>query len=251
MASDPFNQSPQVNEEDQWISLADLMTGLMLIFMLIAIAYMVKQEGDLDRHKADMLRQESERFKLKQVAEIYDEVRRELYDELMREFGKDLPIWDAEITPDLAFRFKNPDILFNTGKAELKPKFQDILKDFFPRYARIITASKYDGTILDVRIEGHTSSLWFSSATPEEAYFLNMELSQSRTRSALRFVLGLPEVGDKVPWLRKHLTANGLSSSQPITFADGSEDTSRSQRVEFHIRTNAEAWLSSIKDALQ
>ncbi len=239
-----FNQSPQQSEEEQWISLSDLMTGLMLIFMLIAVAYMVKHEGDMQQKAA-------ERFKLKQVAEIYDQVRRELYEELMREFSKDLPVWDAEITPDLAFRFKNPDILFTTGEHELKPKFQEILNNFFPRYARIITAPKYDGTITEVRIEGHTSSLWAARSSADEAYFLNMELSQSRTRSTLHFVLGLPEVQPKLDWLRQHLTANGLSSSQLIKHADGTEDVERSQRVEFHIRTNSEAWLSTIRDALQ
>ena len=239
-----FNQTPQQSEEEQWISLSDLMTGLMLIFMLIAVAYMVM-------HESEMQRKETERFKLKQVAEIYDQVRRELYEELMTEFGKDLPVWDAEITQDLAFRFKNPDILFTTGEHELKPQFQDILSDFFPRYARIITAPKYEGTITEVRIEGHTSSLWSSRRSTEEAYFLNMELSQSRTRSALRFVLGLPEIQSNLDWLRKHLTANGLSSSQLIKHDDGSEDIERSQRVEFHIRTNSEAWLSTIRDALQ
>ncbi|MBY0407609.1 MAG: OmpA family protein [Rickettsiales bacterium] len=226
-----------INEEDQWISLSDLMTGLMLIFMLIAIAYMVKVE--------------SQATKAKQVSVMYDEVRQEIYEELMREFGKDLPVWDAEITKDLAVRFRNPGILFDTGKAELKPQFQKILVDFFPRYTRIITAAKYDGTIQEVRIEGHTSSLWNISVSPEEAYFNNMELSQTRTRTALRFVLGLPDVAEQTTWLRKHVTANGLSSSHPILKADGSEDVERSQRVEFHIRTDADAWMNTIKDSLK
>lgn len=224
------------SSEEQWVSLSDLMTGLMMIFMLIAIAYMMKVE--------------SQSFKVKQVAVLYDEIRRELYEELMREFGKDLPVWDAEITPDLSVRFRNPEILFNTGKDELKPKFQAILHDFFPRYVKIITSDKYEGTIQEVRIEGHTSSQWLTSANVEEAYFLNMGLSQSRTRSTLRFVMEMPEVKSHTDWLRKYVTANGLSSSHPITDKDGKEDVSRSQRVEFHIRTDAEAWIATIKDSL-
>lgn len=226
-----------INEEDQWISLSDLMTGLMMIFMLIAIAYMVKVE--------------SQTSKVKQVSELYDEVREEIYQDLMREFGKDLPVWDAEITKDLAIRFKNPNILFDTGKDVLKPQFQGILADFFPRYVRIITATKYEGTIQEVRIEGHTSSLWSTSVLPDEAYYRNMELSQSRTRSALRFVLGLPQVVGETDWLRKHVTANGLSSSHPIVKKDGTEDTERSQRVEFHIRTDADAWMATIQESLK
>ncbi len=226
-----------INEEDQWISLSDLMTGLMMIFMLIAIAYMMKVE--------------SQTSKVKQVSELYDDMREEIYQDLMHEFGKDLPVWDAEITKDLQVRFKNPNILFDTGKDVLKPQFQGILADFFPRYVRIITAAKYDGTIQEVRIEGHTSSQWSTSVTPEEAYFKNMELSQSRTRTALRFVMGLPEVGNETNWLRKHVTANGLSSSHPIMSGDGSEDIVRSQRVEFHIRTDADAWIATIRETLK
>lgn len=246
-----FNQSPQQSEEEQWISLSDLMTGLMLIFMLIAIAYMIKNEGELQQKKEEIVQQQKEREKLKHVAEIYDQVRHQLYADLMAEFGKDLPVWDAEITEDLVFRFNNPDILFTTGAHDLKPNFQTILRNFFPRYARIITAEKYHGNIEEVRIEGHTSSLWSTRTTTEEAYFLNMDLSQSRTRSALRFVLRLPEIQPNSQWLRKHLTANGLSSSQPIKLANGEEDIKRSQRVEFHIRTNSQSWLANIKDALQ
>jgi outer membrane protein OmpA-like peptidoglycan-associated protein len=162
-----------------------------------------------------------------------------------------LPVWDADITKDLAFRFNNPDILFSTGKDELKPQFREILANFFPRYVRIITAQKYEGTIEEVRIEGHTSSSWSTTVSAEEAYFRNMELSQSRTRTALRFVLGLPEVGEQTGWLRKHVTANGLSSSHPVLKSDGTEDTIRSQRVEFHIRTDADAWIDTIQESLK
>ena len=233
---DPFSPN-QTNQEDQWISLSDLMTGLMMIFMLIAIAFMMKVEV--------------QQFKTKQVAVLYDQVRLELYSELMREFKDDLPVWGAELTQDLVFRFKDPEILFNTGKDELKPKFQDILHNFFPRYTRIITTPKYDGQIQEVRIEGHTSSFWAANTAPEEAYFKNMELSQSRTRSTLRFVLGLQEVQSQTDWLHKHVTANGLSSSHLIVNKDGTEDPVRSQRVEFHIRTDAEGWIATILETLK
>ncbi len=223
--------------EDQWISLADLMTGLMMIFLLLAIAFMLKVE--------------EKNFKTKQVAVLYDQVRLELYSELMREFGKDLPVWGAEITQDLIFRFKDPEVLFNTGKDELKPKFQSIMSDFFPRYVRIVTDPKWGSSITEVRIEGHTSSQWGPNTPPEEAYFKNMELSQSRTRSTLRYVLEEPPVSQQVPWLKKHMTANGLSSSHPILGADGNEDPIRSQRVEFRIKTDAEGWIATILETLK
>ena len=38
------------NQEAQWISLSDLMTGLMMIFMLIAVSFMMKVEADILQH---------------------------------------------------------------------------------------------------------------------------------------------------------------------------------------------------------
>ena len=224
------------HEEAQWISLSDLMTGLMMMFMLIAIAFMMKVEADA--------------AKIKRVAILYDQVRHELYGELYNEFKKDLGSWGAEITPDLAVRFQEPEVLFNTGEDKLKPKFQRILQDFFPRYIKIVTAEKYKDKVQEIRIEGHTSSLWAGAANPEEAYFNNMGLSQSRTRSTLRFVLGLPGVQKDADWIRKHTTANGLSSSHLIE--DGEkEDTQRSQRVEFRIRTDADSGMASILETMK
>jgi outer membrane protein OmpA-like peptidoglycan-associated protein len=234
----PFESNAQFsNHEAQWIALSDLMTGLMMIFMLISIAFMVRVEA--------------EAAKIKKVAVIYDQARQDLYKQLTTEFKKDLPIWGAEITQDLSVRFKEPSVLFDTGKDTLKPTFQTILHDFFPRYVQIITSSKYKNMIAEIRIEGHTSSVWTAFASPEEAYYSNMELSQSRTRSTLRYVLGLPEVQKDSEWLRQNVTANGLSSSHPILDKDGKENMERSRRVEFRIRTDADSRIATILQSVQ
>jgi outer membrane protein OmpA-like peptidoglycan-associated protein len=188
---------------------------------------------------------------IKQVAVLYDQVRQELYQELNSQFAKDLPKWNAEITKDLVIRFNDPDVLFKTGSDKIQPKYQAILNDFFPRYVKIITSEKYRSVIKEVRIEGHTSTVWKGTNDAVEAYFRNMELSQSRTRSILRFSLGLPAVQSQVDWLRKYVTANGLSSSRLIYNADGTENQLRSQRVEFRIRTDAESGIASILDNKQ
>ena len=76
-----------------------------------------------------------------------------------------------------------------------------------------------------------------------------MELSQGRTRSALRFVLKLPEVQANIGWLRSNVTANGLSSSHLKMRPDGTEDPDRSKRVEFRILTDAEAKMEKILES--
>ena len=168
MARRDLESTPMLSQEAHWIPLSDLMTGLMVIFLLIAVVYMVKVEADTDR--------------IKSVAIAYSEIRDALFEDLHREFRGDLGRWKAQILKsDLTIRFMEPEILFAPGSSDLKPEFKAILNDFFPRYVRILTSAKYRGSINEIRIEGHTSSDWTGSSNPEEAYFKNMELSQART----------------------------------------------------------------------
>jgi outer membrane protein OmpA-like peptidoglycan-associated protein len=208
------------------------MTGLMMIFMLISIIFMVEVDASRDR--------------LRGVAERYNNIRESLYADLMKEFASDLPRWHAKLDPDLAIRFEEPNVLFDTGRADLKQRFIDILDNFFPRYVKIISSKKYRDSIVEIRVEGHTSSVWAAESDPDEAYFRNMELSQSRTRSTLQHVLLLQDVKADKPWLTQKLTANGLSSSRLIRDKNGRENIEASQRVEFRVRTDAESKLGEI-----
>lgn len=233
MDGDPAGDSAAVGEESHWIPLTDLMTGLMVIFLLIAVSYMMQVEADAAR--------------IKNVAIAYSEIKDALFEDLNREFSADLPKWKAQLLKnDLSIRFSEPEVLFATGSSELKPEFQAILQDFFPRYVRILTSRQYRDSISEVRIEGHTSSDWNGVANAADAYFLNMQLSQARTRSTLAYVLNLPADRDEIAWLRKYVTANGLSSSRLITDDRGVEDVARSRRVEFRVRTDAETRLAKI-----
>src|SRR5215470_12262241 len=63
----------------------------------------------------------------------------------------------------------------------------------FPALRPVLSSQSYKDAIEEIRIEGHTSSMW-ENAPPERAYFYNMQLSQSRTRTVLEHVLGLPKV---------------------------------------------------------
>jgi outer membrane protein OmpA-like peptidoglycan-associated protein len=173
-------------------------------------------------------------------------VREQLYADLYTALKDRLPAWNAVFTRDLVLTFQGPEVLFDTGKADLKPHFKQILQEFFPRYVGIIASPKYQSSIQEIRIEGHTSSDWNGATGTEEAYFQNMQLSQDRTRSSLRFVLKLPDVQKDIEWLRSNMTANGLSSSHLIYKWDGTEDAERSKRVDFRILTDADAKIEKI-----
>ncbi len=238
-------------DEGHWIPLSDLMTGLMMIFLLISLIYMIQVETSAKQIQDNATKIEIKSNQIREIAILYEKMKTELYQDMYKEFEKDLQKWGAEMDPDTTIRFREPEVLFATGKDELKPRFIEILDDFFPRYIRILTSEKYRDVIQEVRIEGHTSSFWAKSASDQEAYFRNMELSQARTRSTLQYIMSIASISEELPWLRNYVTANGLSSSQLILKSDGTEDFDRSQRVEFRVRTDSESRIAKIIESTE
>lgn len=227
-----FSTEVEQENEEHWIAVSDLMSGLMIVFLLISVMYLV------------IVEQKNE--EIERVVVLYEDLREELYKDLYAEFEQDLPRWGAQLDEDLRLRFTNTDLLFELGESSLRNEFAAIIDDFFPRYLAILSSDQYRDEIKEVRIEGHTSSAWSQAEDSDEAYMRNMALSQARTRSALGYIIDLDAVSHEKQWLRERLTANGLSSSQLITRGDGSEDEDRSRRVEFVVVTDAETRLSTI-----
>lgn len=218
------------SSESHWVSSTDLMSGLMLIFMLIAIAFMMQASAERDRMKAS--------------AEEWAASKAAIYEALMSEFEDDLPRWRAEIEQDsLIVRFREPTVLFEAGSTTLTVRFRQIIREFFPRYVRVLHAFSDD--LAEIRIEGHTSSEWEGASSGHEAYVQNMVLSQGRTLEVLVYSLGQIRTTDEYSWGRAMLLAGGRSSSQLIML-NGTEQREESRRVEFRARTNAEERLSAI-----
>ncbi|HGC2025427.1 TPA: OmpA family protein, partial [Escherichia coli] len=188
-------QLPKKDQDNEhWVSMSDLMAGLMMVFMFISIAYM---------HYVRI-----EKEKIKEVAVAYENAQLQLYNALDIEFAKDLQDWDAEIDKQtLEVRFKSPDVLFGLGSTELKPKFKLILDDFFPRYLKVL--DNYQEHITEVRIEGHTSTDWTGTTNPDIAYFNNMALSQGRTRAVLQYVYDIKNIATHKQWVKSKFAAVG------------------------------------------
>jgi outer membrane protein OmpA-like peptidoglycan-associated protein len=172
---------------------------------------------------------------VKDVVVAIRDTERRLGERLQHEFAQDLARWNASLDPaTLTVQFANPELLFETGSAALRPSFEALLSDFMPRYLSRLREFRSD--IDEVRIEGHTSSEWRGTSSPIDAYFRNMALSQDRTRSVLEYSLdktALP--ADMRGWAQGVITANGLASSRLRFRPDGSEDPTASRRVEFRV----------------
>lgn len=223
----------QKHIENHWMSISDMMSALMIIFLFISISFMIKvheQKKDMDK-----IISESKQVKI------------EIYKDLNKEFSGDFAKWGAELDQKtLSVRFKEPEVLFKPNSSKIEDKFTLILDDFFPRYLKVLNKAKYKDAIQEIRIEGHTSSEWQDEIGTDKAYLENMRLSQDRARSVLNYVFTL-KTDEQRDWLIKHLTANGLSFSQKIE-ENGKENFDKSRRVEFRIRTNADEKMTQLED---
>ena len=231
-----FGSSQKTDDGEHWLTVSDLMAGLMMVFLFIAIAFM--------RHVS------IERDKIKDVAVAYQENQVAIFNALNAEFKSDLITWKASIDKEtLSFQFDSPEVLFDSGKSSLKVSFERILSDFIPRYLFVL--DKYRRSIDEVRIEGHTSSEWGPNTNTADAYFLNMKLSQNRTRSVLYYAYFLPGLsGIQRKWIKSSFAAVGLASSRLKLNMDGSENKKKSRRVSFRVMTNADIQIRKIIDGL-
>ena len=223
------------NNESNWISFSDIMTGLMVIFMFIAISYMFEADK-----KVSPLR-------------TLSNIREELYDTLNAEFKEDFNIWGVDLEEDLTMKFTKLGGLFDDDKAVIKDAFKDNLDTFVPRYFEILLRTNYRAYIAEIRIEGHTNPK-ADFDTEDERYMYNLKLSQERSAEVLRYIRNMDYYkgldSNEKKLLQFWLTANGFSygrtldDQKRLTYENHTlTDNELSKRVEFRVVTKSEQLL--------
>ncbi|MDE0009613.1 MAG: OmpA family protein [Candidatus Poribacteria bacterium] len=250
MLGNLFNRQEQETEE-HWVSISDVMAGLMVIFLFIAISYMLNV-----RLKADEII--VYKNEIEKLLDAYKNLQSDLYKELHAEFeGSSTKkrqfrtVWRGHLDMEtLSIRFQKP---FTQGDAAVPIAFKNVLRNFFPRYVAILTKPEYRDEVAEIRIEGHTSSEWHDRVGLDVAYYNNMELSQNRARNVLQYVLEIRnrKIIQNKECIKKYLTANGLSSSKLIFDPDGNQNRERSRRVEFRVVTKSEKLINEIEQLMK
>jgi len=222
--------------DSQWMGISDMMSGLMLIFMFIAISFMIQIQEDKE--------------KIENIAKTYYEDKEALNQALKKEFKSDLSQWEAEISKDNIITFNSPSVLFTSGKSLIKKGFKKILDDFFPRYIQILSSLKYKSEIDEIRIEGHTSNVWSKGMSQDLIYLKNMKLSQDRANNVLAYCYSIedPSIQKQKKWLKIHFRANGMAFSK-MKYKDKNKtkpDEIKSKRVEFRVQMKTEEKIYNI-----
>ncbi len=207
--------------KNEWMSISDMMSGLMLVFLFIAISFMIRVEA--------------EKQEMKDVAISYRDTKANLNEALFEEFQSDLKAWNASITKDNSIVFSSPEVLFKVSKSDINDEFKIILQQFFSRYLKILTSPEYVDEIQELRVEGHTSQSWKNATSQKEIYLQNMLLSQERAYKVLSYCYSLDNesVVKNREWLEKYFRANGMAFSKL-------RDEKTARRVEFTIQMKSE-----------
>lgn len=215
-------------EQDEghfWPSFTDLLTAVLLCFVLIFIIMMVIKSFQIEE--------------MKRTIDQIMGVRVNLIEDLNEEFGGS----GIEIDEKTGAMIFNTDILFEFDAAELKPEGFAFLDEFVPAYLDVLLESGYDDYISEIIIEGHADRVG--------GYLYNLELSQERAFSVAEYILS-----EDFPYqniqehLKEKLTVNGRSYTDGRYDEDGEYSYDDSRRVEFKFRLKDEEILEATRELL-
>lgn len=235
------------SSDNNWISFSDIMTVLMIIFLFISISYMMQVK--------------KEQAQRDEIFEEFKATKDELYNELNAVFKDDFQKWDVQLDKDLSIKFTNPDVLFQSGRTNIRPYFSEILNKFLPKYFDIILQKKYQDKISEIRVEGHTDNVP-APQYDRDPYIANTLLSQERSAEVIKHFREMEYFKNlstkEITLIEYLLTANGLSygrtvddngnltinSNQPI-------NNQKSRRVEFRIITTSDKLIDKVLKELE
>jgi len=217
-----------------WISLSDMMTSLMMIFLFLSVLFMYQLQKRQAEQQAMFVN--------------YKEGKQQIYNDLNTAFASDFNNWQMTLDKDLTIKFTNPDVLFDYYSSDLTPKYTQILDEFIPKYLAIIDKPEYKDKITEIRIEGHTGE--------SIGYMDSIKLSQNRANNVLEYVLNSGAYGklndsDKAK-LRFWITANGLGYGRAIdnngeyVYNSHKDVSDNSRRVEFRIVTSSDSLVNNV-----
>lgn len=237
-------------ETSYWLSYSDMMAALLLIFILIISFTILQSQTVYEAKESELAAQkelvEEQQEQLEEQQEELDKligIRKELIEALKEEFeGSSLSVTVDSKTGSIAL---DSSILFDSGQFALKNTGEDLLKKFLPKYMKVLTSKDFKEYVSEIIIEGHTDT--------QGDYLYNLELSQKRALSVSSFCLDTQKEvlsQKQIEKLRKIVTANGKSFSNPVLDADGKEDQNASRRVEFLFRLKDEEMINDMSEVL-
>jgi outer membrane protein OmpA-like peptidoglycan-associated protein len=176
-------------------SLTDLMTSLMVIFILLLLVFVHRTAGK-DAAVTDVL--------LKRL--LQDMAPQGFSDKTIRRDPRDRNAI-LMIVPD---RLMN----FETGKSTLRPEGEQFLRTYIPEFAGVLCSDQFRSSVESIVVEGHTDKQSFTG-TAEESENRNLKLSQDRSMEVVKNALAdLSGMESKRGCFLEKLSASGRGEQE-------------------------------------
>ncbi|MBE7703052.1 MAG: OmpA family protein [Cyanobacteria bacterium SIG28] len=196
-----------------WITMTDLMTGLVLIFIVMFLwTYLTSH-----------------------IKVVEENLAKETANKALQESLQEQQI-DATVDP-ISGVVKISDLeLFEINSYKLSDKGKAYLDKFAPAYLDSLFSNNYLKENIDrIIIQGHTDSQTFiGEFSEDEQYMKNMELSLNRAYEVANYMTNTPYNKENGNKLRKMIIVEGASFSDPV-LTNGKEDYAKSRRVELKL----------------
>jgi len=201
----------QTNEDPFSISISDLMTGLLIIFILTLSYYMLNFSQKTLELAENTIKK----------AEILKSIQDELEKQGIR----------VEVDLEHGILHLPEGILFDSGEARLKKDGINLLKKLGPILYKVLLCPEFNGSVETIFIEGHTDNVPIHNSK----FNSNWELS---TQRAINTWLALLEI---TPQLEKLKNANqepifscsGYGDTRPIASNEIPEGRRQNRRIDF------------------
>ena len=218
-------------DEGQWVSISDLMSGLMVIFLFVSVLLLMKEQN---KNK-----------KIKNIVKENINISKKINNALDDEFGDDFKRFGAERLLDGTIRFYHPKIMFLKGSYKVRERFKRILRNFCPRYVKLLSSKKFKEHIYEIKIVGHSSSEWSLFSSVKERSQKNTLLSGNRAVKVRSYCH--QSLSSKFKrWFSSKFTITGASYVHTIKNYYDIEDKVLSRRVEFQIQTKEMSKLTRL-----
>jgi len=194
----------QSNPDHLNSSMTDLMTSLMVIFILLLLVFVHRTAGK-DAAVTDVL--------LKRLR--YEMQPQGFNENTIRPDPRDRNAI-LVIVPD---RLMN----FEAGKSKLRPEGEEFLKVYIPHLAEVLCGDQFRSSIESIVVEGHTDTQPYVGHTAEESESLNLKLSQDRSMVVVENALAdLSSMETKRGCFLEKLSASGRGEQEQEPTADES-----------------------------
>ena len=208
-------QNSNASEENIfWVTMADLLLGLAIIFITLFVLAMTGfSQQTIQQQKVQM--------------EVSEKIGQELQ-------KADIKVDMDKMTGDL----KISDVeLFELSDWKLSQKEKKLLDKLAPIYINSIFADKeLSNEIQYIIIQGHTDSQTFAGVKSKDEQFLkNMDLSLKRANAVAEYIFKTNYDKKYADQFRKLVVVEGKSYNEPVIVI-GKEDFDKSRRVELKLK---------------